>query len=346
MRETSLSVVIPSYNRGQVLLDTLGQLLNQDLPASEIVVVDQTNYESSNDDLDGEGVAAALLKLHKEEKIQWVRKTEPSIPKAMNSGLITASSDWVLFLDDDIKIEPNFIAAHCDVIESKQALAHVGQVVQPWQHPDTEYDAQVGNIGFYRDLGFAFNSAKVARIHNCMAGNLCVNREAAIGAGGFDQNFFGPAYRFETEFCRRFIQCHGDSFLYAPSALIHHLHLSAGGTRAHGHHLTSPSPAHSMGDYYFALLSLSRSGQKADRNIVLRYMAKRFFTSIKAKFYLKRPWYIPVRLFAELRGFFAARAACKNGQSLIGAELIIRNQETSEDRKASEDQKAGKDDRR
>lgn len=292
-----------------MLLDTVGQLLTQELLATEIILVDQTKY------LKEDRTAQALTDLQSKAQVRWIRKSEPSIPKAMNCGLLEAKSEWVLFLDDDINVGADFVASHLKIINSKQALAHVGQVVQPWQEPNQRYTHYRRVDGLLVDLNFPFNSHAPKQISNCMAGNLCVNRWAAIKAGGFDENFFGPAYRFETEFCRRFTKKHSQPFLYHPGPVLNHLYISSGGTRAHGHHLTSATPAHSMGDYYFALLQ----GHGVEK---WRYILRRFFASVMAKFYVTHPWYIPVRIWAEARGLFAAIKATSQGQALIHETLI------------------------
>lgn len=300
---TQLSVVIPTYQRGNVLLDTLALFQQQTLLPAKIIVVDQTHYE------DADPVKLALQNLASSNGIEWVELSRPSIPGAMNVGLKTAGTDYVLFLDDDVEFDVDFICQHELAISTHQAIAHVGQIIQPWQQSSKK--AQhinnfqptnniQSNFDFSRDLDFAFNGTEIAEIYNCMAGNLCVNRKLAIAAGGFDECFTGAAYRFETEFCRRFIKYAGKPFLFIPSATLNHLYIKKGGTRAWASsHLTSVSSVHSGGDYYFALrqgLSLS----------VVLYMLKRLLGSLCAKFYLRRPWWLPVRFIAELRGIFWA----------------------------------------
>jgi len=179
----SLSVVIPTYNRGQVLLDTVQQLLTQTTPADEIILVDQTCYAA------GDKVAQELAKLATRPDLVWLTKEEPSIPKAMNEGLRRADSQWVLFIDDDITVASDFIDQHKRVVEHAGALAHVGQVVQPWQQandPASQASGEDKVLGLNKlstDLAFAFNSRASGWVRNCMAGNLCVNRQAAIAAG-------------------------------------------------------------------------------------------------------------------------------------------------------------------
>jgi len=104
------------------------------------------------------------------------------------------------------------------------------------------------------------------------------------------------------------------AFYYSPKPLLNHLHHKSGGTRAHADFLTSSSPVHSVGDYYYALLH----GHGFDRTA---YIAKRLVGSLMAKFYVTKPWFIPVRLLAELRGLCAAWRLSRAGQSLISILL-------------------------
>lgn len=299
----SIAVVIPTYNRGAVLVETIKLLLGQKRRANEILVIDQTNYHQND------SAADQLSEYASEEKITWIRLDRPSIPFAMNRGLLTARSEYVIFIDDDIEFERDFINQHICAIEQYAAVAHVGQIIQPWQQVETYENYQPGS-GFLRDLHFPFNSENSAEIANCMAGNLCVQRAAAIAAGGFDENFVGAAYRFESEFCRRLIRHTGYLFRFVPSASLNHLHLSSGGTRTINQHMTSASGSHSMGDYYFALLE-ARGMER------WKYIFSRFFGSFIAKFYLRAPWYIPVRMLAETRGLIDAARAFTLGQKTI-----------------------------
>jgi len=297
---SALSVVIPSYNRGHVLLDTIRFLQKQTDPANEIIIVDQTDYVINDPTLE------TLNSLDQQGIIRFCRRQEPSIPKAMNVGLLLAQSEYVLFLDDDINIKPEFIAQHKQLIHSQKAIAHVGQVLQPNELPSPRsIDYQAGE-GLYQDIHFKFSSTQPARIKNCMAGNLCVDRLKAIEAGGFDENFIGVAYRFETEFCRRMSRHFGQAFYFSPLPVLYHLQSPTGGTRNSDHFLTSRSPRHSVGDYYYALLEGSRSS-------TFRYCIMRLLGSIKARFYLTKPWFIPLRLIAEVRGLLLACRLFRQG---------------------------------
>lgn len=288
--------MIPTYQREQVLVDTLDYLLAQTMRAAEILVVDQTPQHEPE-------VEARLQQLQDSGDIRWLRLSKPSITHAMNHGLQQASNDWVLYLDDDIVPAPDLIAAHASHLDDDEVSAIVGQVLQPGQSPCSTLPADRG-AGIWRDLNFPFNTDRPAEIENSMAGNLCVRRERALRVGGFDENFKGVAYRFETEFARRLLRG-GGKIRYVPRARIDHLQAQRGGTRAYGNPLCSPSPDHSVGEYYFAL----REAQGLER---WSYIAWRMFRSVRTKFHLSKPWWIPVKLTGEIRGLIWALTLDKN----------------------------------
>jgi GT2 family glycosyltransferase len=298
MDPLDVSVVIPTYRREQVLLDTLMALSRQ--AASEILVVDQTPQHTP-------AVEEALACLDTRGTIRWRRLPQPSIPRAMNEGLRQARRDIVLFLDDDILPGAGLLEAHARAY-TPGTVAVAGQVLRPGQSssPPRAYQSS----GFAADLDFPFESNVAAWITNGMAGNLSVMRDAARAVGGFDENFIGAAYRFETEFCRRLAR--RGRIRYEPTASIRHLQSPTGGIRSFGDHRRSASPAHAVGDYYFAL------GQRP-LSAALAYVARRPLRCVATRFHLRRPWWIPVKLAGELGGLVLAAALWIRGPRLLEA---------------------------
>jgi GT2 family glycosyltransferase len=142
-----------------------------------------------------------------------------------------------------------------------------------------------------------------------MAGNLCVRRSRAMEVGGFDENFVGSAYRFETEFCRRLTRA-GGQVLFQPAASLRHLRATMGGVRTHGRHEASVSGIHGVGDYYFALAE----GLSWD---VLRYILRRPVREVSTSFHLRHPWWIAPKLIGELRALTWAVRLHRSGPRLI-----------------------------
>src|SRR4249920_1555275 len=100
-----ISVVIPTFRREDVLLDTVSYLLALPAVAAEILLIDQTEKHD----------AATEKRLDEMQRAGHIRRIQldiPSIPQAMNRGLLEAKENLVLFLDDDIRPEPDLISAH------------------------------------------------------------------------------------------------------------------------------------------------------------------------------------------------------------------------------------------
>jgi GT2 family glycosyltransferase len=286
-----ITVVVPTYGREQILLNTLQELLRQDPVAAEILVVDQTSAHEPETERE-------LNALQKQGRISWIHLSQPSQPAALNRGLMQATQPIVLFIDDDLELESGFLAAHLRCFEDESVWAVAGQVLQPNQEELKGIERNPAS-GRFSDLGFPFNSAKRVAITNAMSGNLSVRRDRAIAIGGFDENFLPPvSYRFDAEFCKRLCR-HGGTILFEPSATIYHLRCPQGGTRTIGSHLASASPIHGVGDYYFALR------QGISRETFL-YMLRRPLREVSTRFHLKHPWWIPVKILGELRALFRA----------------------------------------
>jgi GT2 family glycosyltransferase len=275
-----LSIAIPTYCREQVLVETIESLLALDVRAAEILVLDQTaDHEPQTE--------AMLRKWNEEGQVRWIRLPEPSIPGAMNKGMLDARQDIVLFLDDDIVPLDRLVAEHMNAHRAGHRLV-AGRVLQPW-------DDDFLNVPWSAKQ---FASTESREIDGFMGGNFSLRRSEALELGGFDENFVRVAYHFEREFADRW-RARGGKIHFCPDAAIRHLKAASGGTRIFGEHLTTLFPAHSVGAYYYLLRS-----QGAESRV--RVFLARPFRSIMTRHHLRRPWWIPVTLLAELTGMLWA----------------------------------------
>lgn len=286
-----ISIVIPTYKRGRVVLDTIRALEGIRPPDCELLIVDQSPEHPP-------GVERGLAAARDAGSIRWIRLATPSIPAAMNVGLTHAAGKAVMFLDDDIIPDPELVARHVAAQSSPGLVA--GMVLQP------------GEVATPLAPGerFRFNSTAPANIGEFMGGNFSIDRLIALQLGGFDENFVGAAYRFEAEFAHRYVAAHGP-VRFEPGAIIHHLAISEGGTRAHGHHLRTMQPSHTVGAYYFLMRARPPGWRRA--------MCLRPLRAVRTRHHLRSPWWIPLTLLSELRGMLLARKLCRSGPKLVGS---------------------------
>lgn len=288
---TSLTVAIPTLDRGRVLIETIEQLLPQLAASSTILVADQTRqYEHET--------LRALEELESHLAIRRLRLPLASQPMAMNLLLAEAKTDLVLFLDDDVQPSAGLLEAHARAYEeSPEAWAVVGQVLQPGQVAE-DVALPAPRTGLTRGMITPFHSTCRGWVENVMSGNLSVRRSRALGLGGFDESFVGAAYRFDTDFAYRVLQA-GGKILFEPKASLRHLGHPRGGTHVYGDHFRTTAPYHSAGDYYFAL----KHGFPAEASW---YMGQRFVRSFLTRYHLRHPWWIPAKVVGEFRGFVLA----------------------------------------
>ncbi len=296
MKMPPVSAALPTYQREQVLIETINSLIELEVGPDEIIIVDQTlQHEASTH--------RELTRLDSIGKIRWIRIPSPSITHAMNVALEQARNDMVLFLDDDIIPGSKLITAHSLAHAQGECNIVAGQVLQPGEEPASDQPDQAG---------FRFCSSQRQHISALMGGNFSIKRDVALKLGGFDENFVRVAYRFEAEFASRAIAA-GESILFEPEASIRHLKATSGGTRAYGEHLTTIKPSHSVGEYYFLLRS------KRIPLRVLKIMA-RPLRAIRTRHHLSHPWWIPGTLIGEIWGFFWAVMLAVRGPRLIGSK--------------------------
>ncbi len=86
----SISVVIPAYNIGSLVVRAIDSVLAQTSAADEIIVVD----DGSADD------TAKYIKQYG-DKLRYVYQSNAGLASARNAGIKVAASQWVAFLDGD-----------------------------------------------------------------------------------------------------------------------------------------------------------------------------------------------------------------------------------------------------
>lgn len=225
MDRLTVSVIIPTYEREEVLCQTLRQLLDQDRQPDEILVIDQTpTHQPETEVFLNQLVAAG--------KIRVIHQPIPSASRARNRGILEATGDVLIFVDDDILVERDFIRAHLenypdgDIAAVTGAIwSENGSVLQPVHElPAIAEKKPLGWIEVPPSL--AFRTEKIL----LLSGNCSVRRSVARQVGGFDENYGRYDYHADYDFGWR-IHRAGGKIMHEPRAGIHHLVAPRGGCR-------------------------------------------------------------------------------------------------------------------
>lgn len=138
-----VSVVVPAYNRGELLSAAVASVLTQSFDDLELLVVD----DGSNEDLD-----AALAATVKDPRVRMIRHTENrGTAAARNTGTSSAKGDYIAFLDSDDVWYPEKLARQLAWMESHGELVScTGYRVATGLRPGGELRLSL-EVGF-RDL--------------------------------------------------------------------------------------------------------------------------------------------------------------------------------------------------
>lgn len=220
----SLSVIVATYHRDENLTDTLRDLLAQDYPGCEIIVVDQDPVHDT--------VTHNLLHhWHQEGKIEWMRTSHPSLTAARNIGIKRAAGEIIVFVDDDVHIpDSGFLESHAEpFIDNSSIGASAGRVLVPGQEP-RKVRHHIGWLGYSgaREPGFGSEfSAMAYSVRGC---NMAFRRSAIYAVGGFDERYNHSAFREDTDISLRLRRL-GYLIWFNHRACLYHLSASKGGTR-------------------------------------------------------------------------------------------------------------------
>ncbi|BAZ33036.1 glycosyl transferase family protein [Cylindrospermum sp. NIES-4074] len=225
-----ISVVIPTYGREKVLRDSLVDVLKQDYPNYEVLVVDQTpTHEPETQAYLEEVVAAGKIKLF---QLDWA-----SLPGARNYAVRRSSGDIILFIDDDVQLTPGFLAAHAkNYVQNPEVGAVAGRVFDRMKLGDSGGELEIeylppqamdpGIAWYHIDLVHTVKPQQVLTARGC---NMSFRREIFTKyALRFDERFGGNAVREESDFCLRLRQT-GYKIWYDPEAYLVHLGEETGG---------------------------------------------------------------------------------------------------------------------
>jgi len=165
---SAVSVVVPTYNRGEALGPVLDRLLASDrqgLSEVEVVVVD-----------DGSPVPAVPVVMSRQVlpgfMLKCVRQENAGPAAARNAGFAAAHGNIVLFIDDDILVPPELIRLHVQAHALYPGAVIFGTCVLP-----AGLDNHVGRL-LESLYGSRFDSPRFERVSIIASGQLSVERKS------------------------------------------------------------------------------------------------------------------------------------------------------------------------
>lgn len=124
------TVIICTYNRADSLKDTLRAMSRQEVPVAlgwEVVVVDNNSRDHTKAVVD-----EYMARL---PNLRYAFEPEQGLSHARNHGIAAARGDILLFTDDDVLPEPDWLRVTIDGLDRYHADACGGYIAPIWQTP-------------------------------------------------------------------------------------------------------------------------------------------------------------------------------------------------------------------
>ena len=113
-----VSVVIPCFNYGRYLAEAVESVLSQSLPADEVIIVDDGSTDDSRE------MARALIAKHPAAPIQLVCQDNCGSPGiTRNAGIKRATGEYILCLDADDRLGPDFLMLCAGTLDDNPGAA-------------------------------------------------------------------------------------------------------------------------------------------------------------------------------------------------------------------------------
>jgi glycosyltransferase involved in cell wall biosynthesis len=116
------SIVIPTYNRADHIMQTLNSVLDQQFKDFEIILVDDGSTDHTG----------SLIRQVKDSRLLYFKKENGERGAARNFGILRASGAYITFLDSDDRLYPDFFMSAKKFIEEKKepAFFHAGYEIK------------------------------------------------------------------------------------------------------------------------------------------------------------------------------------------------------------------------
>lgn len=211
------TVIIPTKNRADVLsqlLDSIEQLESTDGIVPEIIVADN---DSQDDTYERLTTTAKCFRT----KVRTVKVTRPGKSAAINEALKLATGDVVAFLDDDVVVDKNWLAAVDSFFRSGKYP--VGQGIIRLPSPEKDDPEVLELVERYRTIPRLEYRRPLQTIRTLNGANFFASRDVFDTVGGFDERL-GPGASGTSEdvdFARRL--CAANIPIgYVPQAIVYH----------------------------------------------------------------------------------------------------------------------------
>lgn len=188
-----ISVIVPLYNKGQLVCKTINSVLKQDYGDFEIIVVDDGSKDDSSE----------YVKSYTDPRVNYYYKENGGVSSARNFGANHAHGEWIMYLDADDEILPGALSELISLNEKyPECKLLTGQIL--WLVKGRELEHKKS-----RAVSHPFCSSHpffTIWLNKCYPGtrNMLVHKSLIQELGGYDERM---SFFEDWEFSLRMARC-------------------------------------------------------------------------------------------------------------------------------------------
>lgn len=212
-----VSIIVLNWNGKKFLKDCLSSLAQLTYSRVEIIVVDNNSADGSQE----------FVKTNYQKVILIENKENYGYAKGNNIGFKASTGDYILILNNDTIVTPNFLSSLIKDFEDNPRIA----CLQPQIRLSENKQLLDGVGAFLTFTGFLYHFGylkdrmqakynKKMKIFSAKGACMLLRRKAIEKVGLFDEDFF--IFFEETDLCFR-LWLAGYSVVYEPKSVIYHL---------------------------------------------------------------------------------------------------------------------------
>jgi GT2 family glycosyltransferase len=198
----SVSVVVPTVGRVELLRSCLASIVRCRRGADEILVVDQSH----------DPAVAALVEQFRPGGARLIPCYGRGVAKGRNDGLRAAANEVVLITDDDCTVAADWVETAWGLMAQDTRKIVTGRVLpvgDPQAVPSTIDDPEPRDYTGPPRTGVLFPN------------NVALPRSMVLALDGFDERFSPTEFAEDNEFCYRWLKA-GHRLFYEPSLTVWH----------------------------------------------------------------------------------------------------------------------------
>lgn len=147
-----ISIIIPVFNGEEFVENCIESVMKQTLKEVQIIIIDDGSADHTLEILNKLAV--------KDKRITVIHQDNEGVSKARNVGLQAVTAEWVLFVDADDTIDPDYCASMLEAarfLEADVVIAHPYIEEQPQNDILQEKEKLIQACLSYDEMSYPFN---------------------------------------------------------------------------------------------------------------------------------------------------------------------------------------------